>query len=510
MMNRTGYVIFHEKGKAGLKDAQGNVVLAPEYDKILDYDDDGYIRVLKGHVYGTVDFEGREVIPHSLGLTHLGVFHQHTARAMKDGRWGIVDERGREVAPFCYALMEPHRRWGYTVTTIDGQRGVVDEKGNFTPSQEKGSEPKTSDGKQDKKLSKDDVEGLHAMPKDVWTVRPKIPNAKSFFYSLRRWTGDFFNHLQFYYRDTDAPIDVDKVYKKGNMIRCGAEMEVTPKLMRPVHKLRLMIAAPELFNVGEYARRLGRNAAPLPLEEYVIGRNLFFIVLDVFHYAGMVQVLFLQLPHNAIVFAKTHFIKITPAALKAKGPDDEPLIEYARHDLQEKAAEPVHGYSLSEKWEKKMTQPIGVDQDLRPVELETEKVPIPENKENSVEQWLHYRANVESYFWSKSLCVEEAESTIKVKWGDASLLKADVIIDATNKANVRAGCAQARKNKWESIVFSCKKNRHKTAFKTKVAQFAVEEVMRHFLCQQRAGSVTFCCETEEDAVIYRNVLKENL
>ena len=34
-MNRTGYVIFHEKGKAGLKDADGHVVLPAVYDKIL-------------------------------------------------------------------------------------------------------------------------------------------------------------------------------------------------------------------------------------------------------------------------------------------------------------------------------------------------------------------------------------------------------------------------------------------------------------------------------------------
>lgn len=82
-MNRTGYVIFHEKGKTWLKGTDGSIVLPAVYDKILDYDDDGYIRVLMGDIYGTVDLEGQEVIPHSLGLTHLGVFHQHTARAMK-------------------------------------------------------------------------------------------------------------------------------------------------------------------------------------------------------------------------------------------------------------------------------------------------------------------------------------------------------------------------------------------------------------------------------------------
>lgn len=346
-MNRTGYVIFHEKGKAGLKDADGHVVLPAVYDKILDYDDDGYIRVLKGNIYGTVDLKGKEVIPHSLGLTHLGVFHQHTARAMKNGRWGLVDERGNAVGSFDYALMGAHRKWGYTVTTFDGQQGSVNEKGKFTPSVQShkpAPAPKPlypdsydippsfykgfavchkqgkygilkADGtylfpmvysainwndfkKEDCWFAEDDracyllyPDGTRKMylksqaeraplgigkipdkeinndisekqlkwvltePKDVLSLHPKTFDAKSFFASLKEWTGCYFNPLQFYYRDTDAPIDVDKVYKKGSVIRCGAEMEVTQKLLRPVHKLRFMMASPGLLNVEDFPTR---------------------------------------------------------------------------------------------------------------------------------------------------------------------------------------------------------------------------------------------------------------
>ena len=88
-MNRTGYtIVYNESGKAGLKDEDGKLIVACQYDQILDYDDDGYIRVLKGNIYGTLDLECQEVIPHSIGLTHLGVFYQGTARAEKNGQWG--------------------------------------------------------------------------------------------------------------------------------------------------------------------------------------------------------------------------------------------------------------------------------------------------------------------------------------------------------------------------------------------------------------------------------------
>lgn len=87
-MNKSGYIIvYDETGKAGLKDKDGVLIVACLYDKILDYDDDGYIRVLNGNVFGTLDLNGREVIPHSIGLTHLGVFYHGNARAEKGGLW---------------------------------------------------------------------------------------------------------------------------------------------------------------------------------------------------------------------------------------------------------------------------------------------------------------------------------------------------------------------------------------------------------------------------------------
>jgi hypothetical protein len=597
-MNRTGYVIFHEKGKAGLKDADGHVVLPAVYDKILDYDDDGYIRVLKGNIYGTVDLKGKEVIPHSLGLTHLGVFHQHTARAMKNGRWGLVDERGNAVGSFDYALMGAHRKWGYTVTTFDGQQGSVNEKGKFTPSVQShkpAPAPKPlypdsydippsfykgfavchkqgkygilkADGtylfpmvysainwndfkKEDCWFAEDDracyllyPDGTRKMylksqaeraplgigkipdkeinndisekqlkwvltePKDVLSLHPKTFDAKSFFASLKEWTGCYFNPLQFYYRDTDAPIDVDKVYKKGSVIRCGAEMEVTQKLLRPVHKLRFMMASPGLLNVEDFPTRDRKELEASSYEECVIGRNLYFIVMDVYHYAGMVQVLLLQLPYKAIAFAQEYHIKISPKSLSAIGPDDTPLVQYARHDLQIKAAKPVHGHSLSSKWVKKMWQPIGLDENLKPVSTKAEELIFGEDSTRNEQMWV-WRANDECGYWNKTSCQKIATNTIKLKYGDVNHFKDDIVFDVADKKSVEEDMKKAEENDWKTLVFNCRNTHCSKAKKTSNVKNVVTVVMKHLLTEQYTGDVIFCCETKDDAEIYRKELE---
>jgi hypothetical protein len=89
-MNKSGFVIVTENGLYGLEDANGHKIIPCEYDKILDYDDDGYIRLLKGDVYSTITVKGKKAIPLSKGLTHLGVFWGGTARARKGNCWGLV------------------------------------------------------------------------------------------------------------------------------------------------------------------------------------------------------------------------------------------------------------------------------------------------------------------------------------------------------------------------------------------------------------------------------------
>lgn len=133
-MNKSKFVIVrNESGKAGLMNEQGDQIAACIYDDILDYDDDGYIRVLKDGIYGTLDIKGNIAIPHSKKLTHLGVFYSGTARAQKNGMWGLVNEYGEDETEFCYKEIKAHRKWGYSATREDGVEGTLTEDGIFSP-----------------------------------------------------------------------------------------------------------------------------------------------------------------------------------------------------------------------------------------------------------------------------------------------------------------------------------------------------------------------------------------
>ena len=142
-MNKSGFVIVTENGLYGLEDANGHKIIPYEYDKILDYDDDGYIRLLKGDVYSTITVKGKKAIPLSKGLTHLGVFWGGTARARKGNCWGLVDVHGNAVSDFTYKQINAHHNNGYFAIDQDGIKGWLLENGRFSPFRNQTSAGKT-------------------------------------------------------------------------------------------------------------------------------------------------------------------------------------------------------------------------------------------------------------------------------------------------------------------------------------------------------------------------------
>lgn len=132
-MNKSGFVVITEDGLYGLADSTGRKVVPCEYDEILDYDDDGYIRLIKGGVYSTITIKGKQAIPLSKGLTHLGVFWGGTARARKGDGWGLVDVNGNDVTEFTFTQINAHRKNGYFAIDADGMKGWLLEDGHFSP-----------------------------------------------------------------------------------------------------------------------------------------------------------------------------------------------------------------------------------------------------------------------------------------------------------------------------------------------------------------------------------------
>ncbi len=603
-MNKSGCKIVSEgEGKVGLLAADGRVLLPCIYDSVLDFDDDGYIRFLKDGVYSTIDFEGRIAIPHSLGLTHLGVFHQGTARAARGEAWGLVDTAGNNVTPFEYKRINAFYNNSYRATRRDNVYGVLQPDGVFKKSGKKASKPLfkkigtyhndvapaytwqckwifidregnrvnnheytsidpvlrfgayvamdakgyvpvdyrgkpltddhfcdvlkfengvsvcakykpdadeqpvantyqsrtplygviDSDGKmlhpmqynelhwnsdktKDCWYAEDDmfcyllyIDGLwHAYDKTsaVRSVKPHyIPQSERdnylsdhditqrkqlsvlhtqsyvafskeiFFYELHKWTSFYVSSdiLEVYYRDTDAPINVEEIYKPGMFLRAGSVMQVSSKLLRPAHRLRFLIASRGLYWNNENLLRANGMHVSLPYKESFIHYNTCFIVMGVQRYYGHLQVALLEMPYAILHIAQQQHVSLR--GLEAVVKDEYEMITFAKADLQyKKWSEPTHGLSLSEQWCAETYRPIGLDSEFKlvPFEEQTEYSEIDPETKAAIDFLREKHEGYNELTLNKF--IKEQHNAIRLVLGDITQLPVDAIVNADNTA----------------------------------------------------------------------------
>ena len=594
-MNKSDFIIISEGKYSGLETKSGEKVLPVKYDKILDYDDDGYVRFIKDGYYGTIDFEGNVCIPLSEKLTHLGVFYKGSARAEIDNVWGLVDVYGKHVTDFIYKSINAHRKNGYWAVTLDGKQGLLSENGNFKSTgksskpkplysyiatyrnhvapavaqngkwvfidenqnrindieywsmdhvlrqgvysvakgpdaygianfegvplidewydhpcrfekgfaicdikrqDENGNEIKTHGGQPAYFYGILDLNGKYLFPpvysslswndhktKNCWLAQdenwayllfpdgshktyakseikydgyheciPKtsfshdikdknlivnnIPelvatqyyslfDENSFLAVLSSWLGTWTHSLEFFYRDTDAEIDVKKIYKRGHFVRTDCPLEVTKKLLRPVHKIRFLIAARRFLTKDTYSRER-EIAGQTQFMENMIPENSNFLVVDVQKCGGVTQVVLLHFPHGAMLLAnqfKIKFSKFKP--IDSAGVN---LNKAAEYDLQIKFGECVHGHSLDSKWCDAMFQPVGCNQNLEPNKLIMES-----DLDNSY--FAHSGLTPldlledRDYEWKKERFIKIQPNSIKIFVGDITGRVADVLIN---------------------------------------------------------------------------------
>lgn len=188
---------------------------------------------------------------------------------------------------------------------------------------------------------------------------------------IANWT---LSGLQFYYRDTDVPIDVERIYHVGDVLRAGLLLDATTKLLKPVHKTRFIIAsshAAHLFEVDELVKA-NHNVKEWNL--CTLHFNSYFKVMDVYIKDGFVQVFLLHIPPAAACFfgkSKTAINFID----EVMG-ENSSLIEMARKSFDEKLNMDVHPCSLDCYFVERMYHPIGLDNDFSPVPLSPMEEPI--------------------------------------------------------------------------------------------------------------------------------------
>lgn len=193
---------------------------------------------------------------------------------------------------------------------------------------------------------------------------------KDFFEKFANWT---LPGLQFFYRDTDAPVIVDTTYHVGDVLRAGFFVDVTTKLQKPAHKTRFLIASAHAAMMCEIPELCHENPNVKNWNLCTLHFNSYFKVMDVYEKEGVKQVFLLHIP-GAAAFFLGHDETAMNFVNEATG-QETTLIEMARRSLDEKMKMEVHPRSLDKEFVERMHHPIGLDEEYYPVNPNAQEEP---------------------------------------------------------------------------------------------------------------------------------------
>ena len=193
---------------------------------------------------------------------------------------------------------------------------------------------------------------------------------KDFFEKFANWT---LPGLQFFYRDTDAPVIVNTTYHVGDVLRAGFFIDVTTKLLKPAHKTRFLIASAHAAMMCEISELCQENPKVKDWKLCTLHFNSYFKVMDVYKKDGVTQVFLLHIPAAAAFFLG-HDETAMNFMNEATG-QETTLIDMARKSLDEKMQMEVHPRSLDQEFVERMHHPIGLDNEYYPVDPNKQEEP---------------------------------------------------------------------------------------------------------------------------------------
>ena len=210
---------------------------------------------------------------------------------------------------------------------------------------------------------------------------------KDIFEKFANWT---LPGLQFFYRDTDAPVIVETTYHVGDVLRAGFFVDVTTKLQKPAHKTRFLIASAHTAMMCEIPELCQQNPKVKEWSLCTLHFNSYFKVMDVYEKEGVTQVFLLHIP-GAAAFFLGHDETAINFMNEATG-QETTLIDMARKSLDEKMQMDVHPRSLDKELTERMYHPIGLDDEYYPVDPNKQDEPAKGDIAN-LSSMIHKLAN---------------------------------------------------------------------------------------------------------------------
>ncbi len=118
--------VFNEDGLFGLKDKQGNVIVEPEYKKLIRVGTTSWI-VQKKNRFGLIDCEGNYLVEPK--YRHVERVFGKYAKFGNDNDYGLYDETGKAIIPNEYSSIDP--LYGRMFLTCKKYKyGIIDFDGN--------------------------------------------------------------------------------------------------------------------------------------------------------------------------------------------------------------------------------------------------------------------------------------------------------------------------------------------------------------------------------------------
>ncbi len=205
---------------------------------------------------------------------------------------------------------------------------------------------------------------IHDMARSHLPQKKKV-DFKQLLEKIVNWT---LPGLQFFYRDTNAPVDVNATYHVGDILRAGSFIDVTTMLQKPAHKIRFLIASAHTANLFEVEDLCLDNPDVKRWNLCTLHFNSYFKVMDVYEKEGVTQVFLLHIP-PAAVFYLGKGESVMNLIYEATGQETS-LVEMARKSLDSKLKQKVHPRSLDPVFCDRMSHPVGLDNEFNLMPLD--------------------------------------------------------------------------------------------------------------------------------------------
>lgn len=392
-----------------------------------------YTLIIDGYWMGIKDKNGYMLISPAMHYRSIYEFMDGVAVAYQNEKWGLIDIHGNHISEFKYNFVEPIGE-GFYRAEIGAKKNVLKQDGtevlsvwfNDVYNVENGffiigttqRKTKTTPTKYLRGLAH--VSGDIIFPVIFDTIRWGDETKKEFFYAeldgkpyiltldgsvydpdqshlpkkLKLNEKELFEKfinwtlpgLQFFYRDTNAPVIVDTTYHVGGIIRAGFFIDATTKLLKPAQKTRFLIASAHAAMLCEDKDMVTHNPNVKKWNLCVFHFNSYFRVMDIYKRDDVTQVFLLHIPTAAAFFLGNNETAMT-FVNEAIG-DETSLVEMARKSLDEKLKMDIHPRSLDKEWEERTFHPIGLDDEFYPMTLASADEP-QEGDVASLSRFVH-------------------------------------------------------------------------------------------------------------------------